>query len=212
METTTGASRATEILMAEHEVILNVLDCLQKLADDSSRAETFDVRSAKDILEFFGAFADKCHHGKEEGALFPMLFQKGLPRHVGPVAVMLSEHEEGRAEIAGMRAAIAALEQGHSEGVQRFVGHARAYVELLRDHIAKENTVLFPMADGMLNPAEQSEVLDRFATVESKDLGPGTHERYVALAADLVKRLNVTPSERSMVHAGGCCGHGTRCH
>jgi hemerythrin-like domain-containing protein len=212
MNTTTAAARATEILKAEHEVILNVLDCLEKLAGDQRRGAAFDLRSAKEILDFLGTFADKCHHGKEEGALFPMLGTKGLPTQVGPVAVMLAEHELGRAEIAGMRAAIAGAEPVDSERAKRFAEHASTYVDLLRDHIAKENNVLFPMSDGMLSAAEQEELLRAFGKVESHDLGAGTHERYLALAEGLVARLGVTPSPARNVHAGGCCGGHTGCH
>ena len=213
MQTTTGAARATEILKAEHEVILKVLDCLEKVSGDARRGGAIDLKSAEEILDFLGTFADRCHHGKEEGALFPMLGKKGLPTQVGPVAVMLSEHEQGRAEISGMRAAIASFAQGLAEGADRFATHANAYIDLLRDHIAKENNVLFPMADGMLGPVDQADLLAAFGRVESHDLGAGTHERYLALVDALVARLGVTPpEERPFVHAGGCCGGKSGCH
>lgn len=204
--------RATQILKAEHDVILNVLDCLEKLADEASASKKLDARSARDVLELLGTFADQCHHGKEEGVLFPKLVKKGLPEKVGPLAVMLAEHETGRAEIAGMRAALVEWDLGRPAALERFFGHAHAYVELLVDHIAKENNVLFPMADGMLSEAEQEEVLERFSSVESQDMGSGVHERCIALAGDLVRRLGVTPSERPSEQTGGCCGHATSCH
>src|SRR5262249_40531710 len=158
-----------------------------------------DAAAARDVLEVLGTFADKCHHGKEENCLFPALFRKGLPREVGPVAVMLSEHEEGRREIAGMRDAVAASERGDRAGSGRVVHHARADVELLRDHIAKENNVLFPMADGVMNAAEQAELMKAFGSVELHDVGAGTHERCLAMVEDLVRRLGVTPSVRPLM-------------
>jgi len=203
--------RATQILMAEHEVILNVLDCLERLADEASSAGVPDLRSAREILEFLTVFADRCHHGKEEQCLFPKLVERGVPRHVGPVAVMLAEHDLGRTAIAGMRDALAACDRGDRSATERFVQGARVYVELLRDHIAKENGVLFPMADGMLGESDQADVLAKFENVEGHDMGEGTHERYLALAEDLVRRLGVDPSKRPMPRAGACCGHG-ECH
>ena len=206
MPTTTA--RATEILMSEHEVILDVLDCLEHVADTAERRGALDARSAGDALDFLAAFADRCHHGKEEGALFPALHRKGLPREVGPVAVMLAEHDQGRAGIVGMRAALA---EGDA-GLAAFVAHARAYVRLLRDHIAKENGVLFPMADGMLSSADQRELLHAFDTVEHDDLGPGAHEKYLALAKELGERLEVRrPASRGEPRTGGCCGHVATC-
>jgi hemerythrin-like domain-containing protein len=61
---------ATQILMAEHEVILNVLDCLEAVADAASGSSELDARSAADILDFLSTFADRCHHAKEEQCLF----------------------------------------------------------------------------------------------------------------------------------------------
>lgn len=211
MNTTTAATRATEILRSEHEVILDVLDCLEKLAENVREGGDLDLLSARQILEFLGTFADRCHHGKEEGALFPALGTKGLPAQFGPVAVMLAEHEQGRSEIGAMRAEIAGPEPVDSDRALRFAVHASAYVDLLRDHIAKENNVLFPMADGMLSAAEQQELLRAFGRVENHDLGAGTHERYLSIAQGLVARLGVTPSPRRSAHAGGCCGGHASC-
>jgi hemerythrin-like domain-containing protein len=210
-ETMQATLRATQILMAEHDVILNVLDCLEKLATRTSASGRLDAGTARQILEVLGTFADRCHHGKEEGALFPMLVRRGLPEKVGPLAVMLSEHETGRKEIADMRAAVEASEAGRPGAAAGFAAHAQAYVELLVAHIAKENNVLFPMADGMLGDAEQEEVLARFAAVESQDLGAGVHERCLALVEDLMRRLEVEPAARPIAHGGGCCGHGASC-
>jgi hemerythrin-like domain-containing protein len=206
MKAATTTQRATQILMAEHEVILTVLDCLEQLVRDP--AAPLDQRAASEILDFLGNFADRCHHGKEEECLFPALTRKGLPREVGPVAVMLAEHDQGRAMVRGMREALSALAQGRSRARDEFAAHARGYVALLRDHIAKENGVLFPMADGMLGELDQAALLEAFGKVEHEDMGAGTHERYIALVGDLVTRLGVQPRAPGPVPTSACCGHG----
>jgi hemerythrin-like domain-containing protein len=211
MQAARSVLHPTEVLRAEHEVILNVLQCLEIVAENAARTRVLDVRSAEEILDFLRVFADRCHHGKEEGALFPALGRKGMPTHVGPVAVMLSEHEQGRAEIAGIAGAIAEVETGSVDALDAFVAHARAYVRLLRDHIAKENQVLFPMAESMLRETERAELAAAFSAHEVEDAGPGTHERYLTLANALVARLGVQPSARPAIHASACCGHGSTC-
>lgn len=205
MQATQDTSRATDILRAEHDVILDVLDCLENIARIASIEWKLDVRSAEDSLAFLAEFADGCHHRKEEGALFPLLVKKGLPQEVGPLAVMLSEHQQGRAHIAEMYAALD--ERNDAKRAAAFSTHAGAYVDLLRAHIAKENNVLFPMADKMLAGTEQASLLQAFSRVESRDLGPGIHEGYVALAAELSARLGLARSSRSLGKTGGCCGH-----
>lgn len=203
--------RPTQILNEEHRVILRVLAALERIAEATRAAGRIPARSAADALDFLATFADRCHHGKEEELLFPALVKKGLPREVGPVAVMLAEHDEGRALVRAMRAALA----GEGRPAEDFARAASEFVELLRAHIAKEDQVLFPMADGMLAEAEQAELLGAFERVEQHDLGEGTHERYLALARDLCERTGLSFEEAGEpVHAGGCCGHarGSGCH
>jgi hemerythrin-like domain-containing protein len=192
--------KATEILMDEHRVIEQVLNCLEKLADHCEAGEKLDGPSALEALEFFRNFADRCHHGKEEGQLFPLLEARGLARHSGPTGVMLHEHEEGRRLTAAMALAVEREVPGD------FVRHARAYVRLLRDHIRKEDQCLFPMAEGILSSSDAELLTQRFEHVENAEMGEGTHERYLQLANDLARRLNVP-----LVQVATTCGHG-RCH
>src|SRR5262245_28312717 len=125
--------KATEILMDEHRVIEQVLCCLEKLARRSQIGGELDRTSAREALGFFRQFADHCHHGKEEGHLFPLLESRGLAREGGPTGVMLHEHEEGRRLIAAMAAAI------ERDSAKEFAPPAQAYVRLLREHIQKED-------------------------------------------------------------------------
>lgn len=176
---------ATDILMAEHRVIEQVLCCLEKLAEGREAGKQFDKASAREAIDFFRHFADRCHHGKEEGHLFPLLEARGLPREGGPTGVMLHEHEEGRRLLAAM---VEALDSGSSD---EFARPARAYVRLLREHIRKEDHCLFPMADEILSPAEAESLSRSFEGVESAEMGEGTHEHYLDLANALADKFGV---------------------
>ena len=94
-----------------------------------------------------------------------------------------------------------------SVAVADFAVRARRYATLLREHIAKENNVLFPMADGMLDERDQEDVLERFESIEHLDLGEGAHERYLALARRVAERLGVKRSESPAGPAGVCCSY-----
>jgi len=176
----------TDVLKQEHRVIEQVLACLAVLADraDAGRLDPGDARQAIDFLQ---VFADRCHHAKEENVLFPRMEARGFSRERGPTGVMLHEHELGRQAI---RAMLAALDASSPAG---FARPARAYVALLREHIAKEDHCLFPMADQALTARDQEDLQRAFDAVEHQDLPPGTHERYVRLAHDLAARLGVQP-------------------
>jgi hemerythrin-like domain-containing protein len=193
--------KATDILMDEHRVIEQVLSCLEKLADRCAAGEKLDEASALEALEFFRNFADRCHHGKEEGHLFPLLEARGFRREGGPTGVMLHEHEEGRGFVAAMAEAI----ERHAP--RDFAQHARAYVKLLREHIHKEDQCLFPMAAGILSGADAEALAQSFGHVEQAEMGEGTHERFLQLANDLAERLGVP-----RVRIASACGHARCAH
>jgi hemerythrin-like domain-containing protein len=201
--------RPTEILSAEHRVIEQVLDCLEKIGEKAAASGVLDLDSGRKALRVLGTFADRCHHGKEELRLFPMLQSRGLPTNVGPVAVMLEEHEMGRTEIRKMNAELAGAEHGQRDSAKRFAEAAQNYVELLRDHIAKEDNILFPMAESVLRDEDRTKLLADFETVEHDDLGPGTHAEMLTLANALADKFKVArASDRSATAMTGCChGH-----
>jgi len=184
--------KPTEILSGEHRIIEQVLDCLEKMAQNCANEGRLDKTSAEQALDFFRNFADRCHHGKEETHLFPAMEAKGFPRQGGPTGVMLCEHEQGRAHIRGMADAIEGAAAGESEAVSQFITHARAYVGLLREHIEKEDQCLFTMADQTLTADDQQRLLDAFEHVEHEHMTLGTHEKFLNLADELADRFGVT--------------------
>lgn len=198
--------RPTEILMQEHRVIEQVLDCLEAMVQRVDAGEELDQEGANQAIDFFSNFADRCHHSKEENCLFPMLEQKGMSREQGPTGVMIQEHEVGRQHVRGMTAAIEAVAAGDSSAAADFKSHALAFVSLLREHIQKEDHCLFSMADQALNEQEQQQLIQSFSQAEH-DMGAGTHENYLDLATKLAKQYGVQCRVSDSSSGAGCCGH-----
>jgi hemerythrin-like domain-containing protein len=198
--------KPTEILSDEHRVIEQVLDCLERMADDCRQHGILDAQAAKDAIDFFRNFADRCHHGKEESHLFPALEARGFSREEGPTGVMLREHDQGRACVRGMDEAIDAAAAGDAAAQRRFVEHATHYVDLLREHIQKEDHCLFAMANQVFTDGEQRELLSAFTRVEAEDIGAGTHEKFVALANALAERFGAVRG-RTAAGRPHACGH-----
>ncbi len=199
--------RATEILMQEHRVIEQVLTCLECIAQQCETDGKLDVGSANQAIDFFQNFSDKCHHGKEEGCLFPLLEQKGFSPEQGPTGVMRLEHETGRQHVRSMAEATTAVAAGDSTAISEFVSHAQAFVQLLREHILKEDHCLFQMTDQALSELDQQQLLESFANVEHDDMGPGTHEKYLEIAVELTKRFGVACQASGSTPGASCCGH-----
>lgn len=156
------ASRPIETLMNEHRVIEQVLGCLEKMLQQAERDGSLDGESAQQAADFFRVFADHCHHAKEEHQLFPALEARGMPREGSPTAVMRYEHDQGRAAVAQMAATCEAAAGGDQQALADWTSTARQYIDLLRQHIQKEDQILFLMAIFTLLPVGFLQTWDSF--------------------------------------------------
>ena len=70
---------------------------------------------------------------------------------------------------------------GEKSSSKEVLKNARAYISLLRDHIEKENNVLFVMADNLLSEKRQDELFEGFEKIEEERIGVGKHEEFHGL-------------------------------
>ncbi len=176
-------SNPTQVLKDEHRVIERVLDAVER----SLGHEAVDKVFFEKALDFIRNFADGCHHAKEEGQLFPVLEESGVPREGGPIGCMLNEHEQGRSLVRLMADNLEAAAGGNRAAVGTVHQAAADYVELLRQHIQKEDTVLFVVADQRLGAEQKKLVMAAFDRAEEAGGDVGKHARYVALADELAQ-------------------------
>ena len=109
----------------------------------------------------------------------------GLSIEAGPIAVMLQEHEQGRAYNRAMRRGAERWQGGDDGGPSEIVAAVRGYVALLREHIQKEDQVLFPMAEDVIPASRHGQVTTDIERVELEEQRSGAHERYVVMAERL---------------------------
>lgn len=177
-------SEPVQILVDEHKVITSVLDATEAvLGRDGEFPQAFMERA----FDFFATFADKCHHAKEETHLFPLMASRGVPQEGGPIGCMLREHEAGRAHVKAVREALKRTAAGDVEARKTVRREASEYLGLLRQHIFKENNVCFPLGDHAMTLEDKEELRRKFQCAEHGVLPPGDHEKYVALAKELVE-------------------------
>jgi hemerythrin-like domain-containing protein len=178
---TAKASPATAGLRDEHEVILQALAVLERVADRLASGRPVNDSTLTDLVQFLQTFADRCHHGKEEDQLFPAMRAKGAG---GPLALFLEEHEEGRRYLRTLSSSAPSAERAAA---------ARRYVGMLQDHIERENEVLFPMADGLFTAEEHGALARAYEDVELRVVGAGVHEGLLATLARLEAAVPCAP-------------------
>jgi hemerythrin-like domain-containing protein len=177
--------KATDVLMQEHRLIERVLDALEVAAGYLEHSQPVPPAFFLEAADFIGGFADGCHHRKEESVLFGAMIESGVPAGGGVIDMLLEEHERGRAFARGLREGARRLQAGDASARAQVLSNVRGYVALLREHIVKEDGMLFPMADEMLSPEQHKRVVEGFDRVEREETGEGAHEKFHALAERL---------------------------
>src|SRR5262245_54472892 len=201
-----NVQKAIEVLMHEHRLIEQVLGSLETSAAEV-RAGATPLRDViGEYAGFFQGFADACHHGKEEDILFERMIERGFPREAGLIAVMGFEHEQGRAHVRALRGVADAA--GDASGAERSIllASADGFVPLLRQHILKEDRVLYPMALQVLTGPELDAMNGEFEAFEARLRGDGSYDRLQALAERLTARFRPDPERTAAVTSMSHCG------
>jgi hemerythrin-like domain-containing protein len=177
--------RGVETLQDEHTGVLTVLTQLDRAVDAAERGLPVPAAIFSDIQEFFAVFVDRCHHTKEEQAVFPLLGPDGAAL----IERLEAEHDTGRRLARAYTDAVIdyAAEPAAAPGLARA---ARDYGAFLRRHIEIEATELFPLMARTLTAEEDDRLVREFDEIEEKQIGPGTHERLHGMIDSLAPRID----------------------
>jgi hemerythrin-like domain-containing protein len=198
-------TRAIEILTSEHRVIELVLSSLETFVEKVGSGIEDEKATLRDYLTFLKGFADQCHHGKEEDILFATMASRGFPEETGPLAVLHLEHVMGRGYIGALASIADGSKPLTREEREILRTHASAYIGLLRAHIQKEDSVLYPVATRVIPGPEMEKLAEKFDDFEARET-PGRHETLYALVEQLVAAFPPNPSRTASPRRGHCCG------
>ncbi len=168
------ANRCVEHLLQDHRQCEQILAEFEPLLDAlQARPEWTTAQDAifNRITSFFEA-AQASHLRKEDEILYPAL-EAFLPRDVGPLAVLRAEHADLGANLSRLSEVGEALSAGASSRrlFEDFERCGRATIRILRDHIYKEDRVLFPMVARFLTPEQDARLFQQMQAISRRD-GP----------------------------------------
>jgi hemerythrin-like domain-containing protein len=159
-----------DVLMEEHQRFLERLRSFRTEVRRWTTPATADPSLPICVLDF-ARFLDRdvtrFHGRKEEEGLFPIL-GRHIPVDGGPIGVMLAEHQllKDHQDVLFRNARRVESDPEAREAVNA-IAHSGMTVETtLRDHIDKEDHVLFPMARSLLSEAEVRELAEVCRRVE----------------------------------------------
>ena len=179
----------TEILRQEHRIIEKVLAAMDAAVVRMGVGGHVSPRFFGDVVDFARAFADGCHHVKEEEVLFRRLGERGLSSEV---ATLAAEHAEIRHLTRRLAEAVAQWQAGDPLAPERARRAARHYVDLLRAHLRAEDQLVFPTVERTFSEADRAEMAGAFEAVEATHGGEALHEKYAWLAESLEVEARAT--------------------
>lgn len=180
---------STASLRRDHELIEKVIKAMESTIQLLNDGKQIPESILLPVIDFTKNFTDVCHHSKEENSLFPALEQAGMPRHMGPIAMMLLDHERSR-EI-GKEMEISAKNYILTGDSSKLITDMQQYVEHITEHLWKENNKLFMMAEARLQYVSKKVDMELNEIEESKLKETGkTREHYEQLAETLTRDVS----------------------
>lgn len=158
----------TMALVEEHRLILRMIALLEKKAPLTANGTYRNWQFYRDGIDFIRQYADRFHHAKEEDVLFVALVENGMPKEHSPVAAMLMEHDQGRGYVRALEDAVIQAENGRTDVYPAIAENALGYAALLRDHIAKEDTVLYPLSERILPEPLRDSMVNAYRAAEAQ--------------------------------------------
>ena len=180
---------STAHLRKDHDLIEKVISAMQTTVSLLKDGKKVPESILLPTIDFAKNFTNVCHHGKEEDTLFPALGKVGIPTNMGPIRMMIMEHETTK-KIAEKIEEFAKtyLDVGDPsnliEGMELYIEHVKA-------HLWKENNRLFMMADARLQAygKQVEEALQKTEDTKLAELGK-TRNYYEKLVESLDNSLD----------------------
>ena len=183
------AENVTQVMKDEHQLILRMITLVEKNTALLEAGQFRNWQFYLDAVDFIRNYADSFHHSKEEDVLFVELIGNGMPAKSSPIEAMLMEHDEGRAHVKAMEEAAQKALNRETGQIPIIVEHARGYAALLRGHIDKEDSILYPLAERVLPTEVRERMLDAYAKAESKTTD--LEDRYLKMVEEYERQARV---------------------
>ena len=172
-----------DMLMNDHAIIEKCLVLLEKQAE---KGNLMSKKIVKLLMEVLYDYGELCHNQKEEQIYFPLLLERGLPPQ-GPIGVMLQEHQMERDYIKKINDSLDLMETKnfYDPSLKEII---IKYAELTKNHIWKENDILYPMGRRIINSQDEDYLAQEFLKIEAQSTGPNGYNRYLVMANSLEKQ------------------------
>jgi hemerythrin-like domain-containing protein len=156
-------SLPVDILVNEHKLILQAVDSVNRESEKIQTTKTLNPNFITIAVDFFRTYADRFHHGKEEGILFRELTQKKLSGADHKLMnELMQEHAVARRTVTALEDAKEKYISGNNEALTDILELLAALVKLYPAHIEKEDKQFFYPSMRYFSEAEKQKMMDKF--------------------------------------------------
>ena len=149
-------SNIIQILLEEHRNIDKLLLVLERELDVFDRSEEPDYEIFQAVIQYFQDYPENCHHPKED-----MVFEKLKARDAAAADRVGDAEADHRVETLRLRRLVEAVEDilaGREFLRQTFHDVVHEFIAHQRQHMDKEERLLFPAAIKGLRPEDWADI------------------------------------------------------
>jgi hemerythrin-like domain-containing protein len=171
-------------LMTEHRLIERMISVIERVLVKIESTQKIDPLFVDTAVDFIRVYADRTHHGKEEGILFRDLSQRPLSAEDQQVMKeLIQEHAFGRQTTKSLVEANERYRNGEESAVREIANKLRTLVEFYPKHIEKEDKVFFPASRAYFTEEDDQAMLAEFWEFDRKMI----HNKYKLVVEELEK-------------------------
>ncbi|MBK6594867.1 MAG: hemerythrin domain-containing protein [Burkholderiales bacterium] len=152
------------IIHDEHDALSAMLRSIGMMVDrglGNDPENFFDVLRA--MLFYIDEFPERLHHTKESELLFPAVARLA-PETVEAIARLEKDHQHGESAVRELQHLLLAWELVGDSRRVAFETAAKRYLSFYLEHMRLEETVILPVAQKVLGPADWDALDAAFAT------------------------------------------------
>ena len=187
-------SRIIETLLEEHRNIEKLLHVLEQELEIFDRGESPDFEILQAIIDYFQDYPETYHHPKED-----IVFEKlklrdpAVARQIGDAE---AEHQVETNRLRQFARVVEHVLAGRELLRQTFHRVVRDFIEHQRQHMAKEERLLFPSAVKALRPQDWVEINTRLNDRKDPLFDNSTEKKFHALQQTIVRWEQETETNR----------------
>ena len=187
-------SNIIQILLEEHQNIDKLLLVLEHELEVFDRSEEPDYEILQAVIQYFQDYPENCHHPKED-----MVFEKLKVRDPAAANRIGDVEAEHQVETMRLRRLVEAVEEilaGREFLRQTFHDVVHDFIEHQRQHMDKEERLLFPAAVKGLRPDDWAEIDARLNDQKDPLFNGVIETKFQALQRTILRWQHETETSR----------------